>query len=184
MLQLFSAGSEKSIASSSWGGSGEDEGFSGIRLAPGRYYLLVRQDLSKRGRPVEVISDSYRLAVTLLDPAGWEVEPNDTVETAVGMTVGGSMQGYVQSPGDRDVYCLTGPATGGLTVRLEPPEKLAVRLFTVDLETGTWIPHAAPRGEAVEIHAPASGSGTGLCLQVGAQGEAWSIRSPYRLTVE
>ncbi len=184
MLQIFREGAEKPYATASSGGRGIDEALSGLSLGPGRYFILVRQDLSLRGRPVEVISDSYRLSVEILDPGLWETEPNDSVTEATALEKGAARKGYVQTSGDRDVYCLG--ATGSpVTAMLESPETIAMRLFTVDLETGAWSPHdAQKKGGTIVVKGLSSGKDGGICFQVASTDDACDVRNPYTLTVE
>ncbi len=184
MLQIFREGSEKPYATSSSGGRGVDEALSGLSLDPGRYFILVRQDLSKRGRPVEVISDSYKLSLQILDPDLWEAEPNDTVDEATALGRGAARRGYVQKPGDRDFYCLDAPGSGVSAV-LESPATLALRLFTVDLSTGEWTPHdAQKKGGTVTVEGLASGQDGGICFQVASTDDGHDVREAYTLTVK
>jgi hypothetical protein len=184
MLQVFREGSEKPLATSSAGGRGMDEALSGLDLDPGRYFILVRQDLSRRGRPVEVISDTYKLSLQILDPGTWETEPNGTVKEATALEKGAARKGYVQESGDRDVYCLDAPG-GGVSATLESPPTLTMRLFTVDLDTGEWSPHdAKDRGGTVSLEGLSAGQDGGLCFQVASTDESYDVRTPYTLTVK
>jgi serine/threonine-protein kinase len=184
MLQIFREGSEKPYATSSSGGRGIDEALSGLSLDPGRYFILVRQDLSKRGRPVEVISDSYWLSLQILDPGLWEIEPNDTVTDATKLEKGAARKGYVQQSGDRDFYCLDAPGSE-VSATLEPPGKIAMRLFTVDLATGAWSPHdAKKKGGTITVEGLSSGKDEGICFQVASRDGAHDVRTPYTLTVK
>jgi hypothetical protein len=184
MLQIFREGSEKPLATSSAGGRGMDEALSGLDLDPGRYFILVRQDLSRRGRPVEVISDTYKLSLQILDPGTWETEPNGTVREATALEKGTARKGYVQESGDRDFYCLDAPG-GSVSVVLESPPTLTMRLFTVELETGTWSPHdAQQKGGTVTVEGLVAGKDGGICFQVASTDGSHDVRTPYTLTVK
>lgn len=185
MLELFRSGDKEAVASARAGGAGKDEAISGVMLDPGLYYVLVRQDLARGGRPVESISDGYELTVTLQDPAGFETEPNDTFQTACNISVPAVIEGFVQSPSDRDVYCVRPSGAAALTARLGGPHDLLLSLSAVDVATGKWTTVAASAGTSEILMTDLACDGTeGLCLQVAPADGGYDVSTSYTLSLE
>jgi hypothetical protein len=67
----------------------------------GVQYIHVQPDASAVG------STSYRLELRLFHSATYEVEPNDTLQTANGFPATGYAAGVIPAAGDRDLYRFT-----------------------------------------------------------------------------
>jgi serine/threonine-protein kinase len=185
MLQLFRAGNKEAIAHAQAGGPGEDEAICGLMLDPGSYYILVRQDLSRSGRPVESISDTYTLTVETLDPDRWESEPNDTVKQAMALEMGVGRSGYIEHPTDRDVYCLASPPETPISVTLSIAGELEMTVSVVDVATGNWTTVKGQPGSREIVLADVKSPGGGaLCLQISSTSGGRDVRDPYTLHVE
>jgi serine/threonine-protein kinase len=185
MLQLFREGDTEALATSRAGGPGEDEAISGVELTGGAYYVLVRQDLSRGGRPIESISDHYVLSLEALDPDRWETEPDDTIERAVSLEPGAERSGYISHPRDRDVFCLAARDVGAaVTARLEPPVGLPLALSAVDVGTGRWTTvEGGAEGAPIMLADVACAGDEGMCLQVAGRTGAHDVRRPYTIVV-
>jgi serine/threonine protein kinase len=134
MLQVFREGREEAIATSKAGGKGEAEMIRNLRVVPGAYFILVREDLSATGkRPGECISDSYSLLASAHGAAGWEQEPDDAIEEAAAVLDGETVKGALDARADVDTYRLECARPGGLEAALSGLASVPLRLSACDL---------------------------------------------------
>ncbi len=84
-------------------------------IAPDSYYLVVRD----YGDNAQDLRHAYNLTVTTAVEPDAANEPNNTLEQAINLTSGESVQGYVACAGDQDWYKINVPPGELLRVRLE-----------------------------------------------------------------
>ncbi len=78
------------------------------------YAIRVRERVAPGAHPIENVSDRYTVRWQRARVADdLEREPNDSLESAQAVRVGGAIEGYVGTTGDVDVYCLAGDGGAG-----------------------------------------------------------------------
>jgi hypothetical protein len=159
ILQVYdNAGKE--IAESETGAEGDSEAIFNLRVAPGDYYVQVREVWVSGQQALENISDWYSLKA-VLDVASpdEELEPNNDPQSANPLAPAGAMTGRLDHPGDVDCYAL--PTKPG-----EPLAATVSALPGVDIRL-TLLPATGKlgvRGPGVRV-ADAGGLGDGEKLE-------------------
>ncbi|MBI5486885.1 MAG: serine/threonine protein kinase [Deltaproteobacteria bacterium] len=129
-LDLFDVSGGEPMAEGERGGPGASEAIPGVLVDGMVYFVRVRENLPPKAVPSERISDQYRLTVRHLSAEAFEGEPNDDPATAQAVARGASMTGYLEVPGDRDIYCVATEGGGAPKVVVTPPAGLDVALET------------------------------------------------------
>ncbi len=159
ILQVFD-GQGHPIAESETGAEGDAEAIFDLRVAPGDYYVEVRQVWVAGEQATENVSDWYSLKVAVdRAPPNVELEPDDDPAHAVPVSPGAPIVGRLTHPGDVD--CFTVPAARPSTIAAA-----VTGLPGVDLRL-SLLPSTAKlgaRGVGVRV-ADASGAGEGEKLE-------------------
>jgi len=86
-------------------GVGVGEVISNWPLAPGTYYLVVREFWLAGNDPTENVTDEYRINAKWAPYDGnWELEPNNAMPRANTINANKSLEGYLGGVEDLDVY--------------------------------------------------------------------------------
>jgi serine/threonine-protein kinase len=158
------------------GGPGAPETLAAL-VAPGRYFLAVREQHEEATGPVEKPTDAYVLSVSLADPpAGVAVEPDDAPERSVDvpnrypawlataerntLRLGGALAGDAGGDDPDTLALAAAEAPGLLVVVPEPTLALEARLWTPDAED------LAPGGEERVRFEPAADARPGAVIVV------------------
>ncbi|MDB4973686.1 MAG: serine/threonine protein kinase [Myxococcaceae bacterium] len=173
-IDLVEKGSSQPLLSVDSGGVGRPERIPNITLSAESYFVRVRQVRAAGTLPIENVSDSYTIALSLStqDP-GREREINDAFELANKLTVGTPLRGLIGWAKDHDVYCVT-PSAEPQIVLLSAVPELDLVLSYLDRATdaGQRIDHhGVGQGERIEL--PASNAARSACFTVSLreQGE-------------
>jgi hypothetical protein len=158
VLEIGAAGA-KPIAVSDIGGALVDEGVPNLPVSAGRYVLAVREFVPKRRKPGAEPrtgrSPAYGLTVALFEPsAATEREPDDDLDTALPLALGGEVEGYVGWRGDVDVWTIPLEGFGpddGLDVDVDGVAPVELRARIVDAAGATLLERRGGRGEALAV---------------------------------
>ncbi|MBI5500508.1 MAG: serine/threonine protein kinase [Deltaproteobacteria bacterium] len=142
-LDLFDVSGGEPMAAGERGGPGAGEAIPGVLVDGMVYFVRVRENLPPKAVPSERISDQYRVTVRHLPADAFEAEPNDDPATAQAVAPGASMTGYLEVPGDRDIYCVATQGGGAPKVVVTPPAGLDVALETAGQTLDAAGPGAA-----------------------------------------
>ena len=107
-----------------------------IGLTAGRYYILIDSDNLYHSSIV------YRLILLTIESEGWETEPNNTVDSADIINIGGTVNGTMIEMGtdfDKDYFAIDIPTAGVLSVAfahivIDEPGKEGWIVSVVDAE--------------------------------------------------
>jgi eukaryotic-like serine/threonine-protein kinase len=172
MLEVFD-GMGKKIAEADNGALGDGELIPSLRLAPGEYYIGVRE-VWTAGRPAtENVSDYYTLTATWGPAtAGRESEPDDAPAEALAIEPGQTMRGTLARADDVDYYAVTG-GNGRGTLAGEVTGVPGVDLRVVVLPAGATSGPPGPLPAGAKVF-DSGGPGAGEKLD----GVAWAPGSP------
>jgi hypothetical protein len=164
ILQVFD-GSGRAIAESETGAEGDAEAIYDLRVAPGDYYVQVREVWVSGQNATENVSDWYSLKATVDRAApNEELEPNDDPASATPITIDtgtsarGTIVGRLTHPGDVDCFGVSGPrpTTMSASVSGLPGVDLRLMLLPATAKLGAKLPGArivdgAKTGEGVRL---------------------------------
>ncbi|MBK6847960.1 MAG: serine/threonine protein kinase [Proteobacteria bacterium] len=103
-LELYDGRGQRQAAADA-AGAGLGEMIPAWPVTTGSYYLLVREVWRVGRSPTENVTDQYRLEVALaMQPANWELEPNDAEGNANPLAIGATVDGLLGSAADEDTY--------------------------------------------------------------------------------
>jgi eukaryotic-like serine/threonine-protein kinase len=120
VLELFDA-QGKRLAKSDARGRGLGEWLQPTSLSVGESFIAVREVWIQGTPPTANARDAYTLTARWAPPQpGWEVEPNDSPESATPLT-GERVRGYLGSADDRDWLSFTPSKTGLVLGALHVP---------------------------------------------------------------
>ncbi|HEY4239879.1 MAG TPA: DUF4215 domain-containing protein [Kofleriaceae bacterium] len=159
-----------------WDSGGTSYGLS--TTTPGTYgcsHLTVALPAGTYYAVVQGLAGAYLLAVTALDDAGAELEPNDSYPTATDATGLTTVIAGTAAPGDEDYYAITVPA--GAAVRAEIVEGPGAMLGDCDSDAlGSQLTLYDASGTAILAREDSHGRGT--CALVSGLGDeptnAWA----------
>ncbi|MEO6952005.1 MAG: protein kinase, partial [Polyangia bacterium] len=107
ILQVFDAQGHE-LAVSETGAEGDAEAIFDLHVAPGDYYIEVREVWVRGQQPTENVSDWYSLRATAdAAPPDEELEPNGT-DADANIAAVPAMSGRLSHPGDIDCYVVPG----------------------------------------------------------------------------
>jgi serine/threonine protein kinase len=150
-VDMYDVSGGEPLATGNRGGPGAGEAIPGILVDGMVYFVRVSEALAPDAVPSERISDRYTLIVRHLPSETNEGEPDDDPATALAVTPGTVMNGYVEVEGDRDMYCVAGEPAAAPKITVTPPAGLDVALDT----GGQTINAAGPGGTESTTLGPA-----------------------------
>jgi eukaryotic-like serine/threonine-protein kinase len=150
-LELYDAKGQR-LAHADGAGPGGAESLPNVHVDGQEYYLCVREVWVSGRPPTENVTDWYSLQVDWTPVSkSEEVEPNDSVETATPLPVGGSRKGYLGKRADVDHFRLAGTPGGKVSVESSGVPGLVLRLRL-------WQPGPAQRDVDARLVAAPKGA--------------------------
>lgn len=162
-------------------GRGRPEVLTGIGVAKGVYYLVVREKSGRR----EDGRTPYALTRTLTPhQPGLEYEVNDSTASAQAISVGDGVDGYLAPKGDRDYYQFNVYNRGPVLFEIAGVLNVGLSAALLDQdyeELGSW--NAAKAGEALSFEASLD-KGTYFLRLSAADPEQNNVRDKYSLRLK
>ncbi|HEY3352243.1 MAG TPA: protein kinase [Polyangia bacterium] len=145
-LELYDLEGQR-VAQADGAGPSLGEALPNVSIDGREHFLCVREVWVSGKPPTENVTDQYVLTATWSPASATdEIEPNDSVEQATPLPLGGARRGYLSGPEDVDHYRLVGAPGAPVTVEVSgvPGVPLRVR---------AWTPAAVERGEDARLGA-------------------------------
>lgn len=180
-VQISWVDSDALRTSSDVNGIGGVEGFCSQPTIQGDYFL----EIASMSRDETAGLSTYSVTVNI-ESGNIEREPNGLSDTGPRQALDGELQGYIQAPGDVDVFSWTLITAVGsrpsYTVTVDPPDEVDVALEVLDSDM-TRLASTDRRGQGGQEQAELDQVPMGTYFVV-VRGEDGSACEPYTLAVE
>jgi serine/threonine-protein kinase len=145
-LELYDLDGQR-VAQADGSGPSHGEALPNVSIDGREHFLCVREVWVSGKPPTENVTDQYVLTATWAPASATdEIEPNDSVEQATPLPLGGSRRGFLSGPEDVDHYRLIGAPGTPLTIEVSG-------IPGVPLRVRAWTPAVVERGEDARLAA-------------------------------
>jgi len=180
-LELVDADGE-SVAHADSGSTNVSEGIPNYPVAPGEYFVVIREFTRKKHKSRAGESEPYTLTMKwLAEPTdARETEPNASADKAKAVIVGGEVQGFLGWRADKDTWLIPVEGEQAVDIDVDPVQGVDFKV-TVSRGRQVLLVRSGARGQGIAVRGLLVGQGEEpLLLSITSRrssfDEAYSIR--------